>query len=225
MIEGMADYITSFLPLCATRRGLNSSRTYQIEEFVDGSCRREPDFMHNNPAITGLCRPKFSKRLEPGNRVIYWTNDRGVGGSYLVAILKVIAIRPNHDAAAAWYQENGYAEAPQNLFIDRNVPFPFDHTHCIIRFKRLPTDDATVRKWDAAYRLRAEVNQDVAICEFAFGPNLGWPTENPPLQVSREEKEFIFGRIPNTRNAPELRSGEWERFVERLPYFPPFSRE
>jgi len=221
----MADYVTSFLPLCATQWGLNSSRVHHLLEFIDGSCRREPDFEHHNPSITGLCRPGFSKRLKFGNRIIYWTNDRGVGGSYLVAILKVIATRISHEAAAAWYLENGHEQIPQNLFTAGNTPFPLNHSHRIINFKRLPSDEATVRKWNAQYRLRVNSHPDVAICEFTFGPNLGWPTGNTPLLVSREDKEYIFRRIPNTRNAPKLLPNEWERFMKRMPFFSPFTRE
>lgn len=221
----MADYVTSFYPLCATREGLNSSRVYQLREFIDGSCRLEPDFEHLNPAITGLCRPKFSKRLVKGNRIIYWTNDRGVGGSYLVAILKVIDTRPSHNAAAEWYQGRNFDRIPQNLFVAGNAPLPFDHTHRLIRFKRLPTDEATVRKWNAEYRFRAEHFPDVAICEFVFGPNLGWPTERAPLLVSREDKQHIFGGMPVTENAPALKTGEWERFMKRMPFFAPYQRE
>jgi hypothetical protein len=221
----MSDYLASFLPLICTKLGRRAVSTYGLAEFIDGSCRHEPDFEHSNPAITGLCRPRFSRRLKQGDRVIYWTKTRSLGENYVVAILKVIATKPNHEAAAAWYRENGLEGLPQNLFVEGNQPFPFDHTHGVISFKRLPDDVATVRKWDAGYKLRIGEFEDVAICEFVFRPNLGLPNHEAPLLVSREDKNYIFGGNPNTRSAPKLKAGEWKRFMERMPFFSPYQRK
>src|SRR5258706_14555814 len=114
--SSMNIYLTSFYPLCCTAHGRNAVSTFSLAPFIDGSCRREPDFQHSYPAITVLCRPRFSKNLEEGDLVIYLTNKYGVGGKSLVAILKVKKTIPNgHEQAALWYHREGHTSIPNNL--------------------------------------------------------------------------------------------------------------
>ena len=88
------------------------------------------------------------------------------------------------------------------------MPVPFGQTHRIIPFKRMPTDVANIRKWDGSYKVRAKNFPTAAICEFIDGPFLGSPVGPEPLLISEADKRYIFGRSPNTRNAPEMKDGE-----------------
>jgi len=40
----MAIYMSSFCPLICTDAGKQAAGKYKLPPFIDGSCRREPDF-------------------------------------------------------------------------------------------------------------------------------------------------------------------------------------
>jgi hypothetical protein len=54
---------TSFRPISLTAAGRRAVRERGYAPFIDGSCRREPDFEARFPAITALCRPTFAPRV------------------------------------------------------------------------------------------------------------------------------------------------------------------
>jgi hypothetical protein len=55
-------YVNSYAPLVSTSAGVEASRRFGIEPFVDYSIRREPDLEHEYPAITCVCRGGISRR-------------------------------------------------------------------------------------------------------------------------------------------------------------------
>jgi len=203
----MRVYLSSYYPLICTAAGSIASKKYNLLPYIDGSCRREPDFEHNYPCITGLCRPNFSKKLATGDLVIYLANKKGMGNSRIIAILEVIHKTDSHKDAAKWYLSKNQA-LPNNLIVKNNHPFPLDKTHRMIGCDRCITDNDTIEKWDDGYRERAEEQPAVAICKiwekFLF-------LTNPPV-LSKTNKENIFGRIPATRSPPALTEPEWAKF-------------
>jgi hypothetical protein len=203
----MAVYFSSFYPLCCTKIGKESVSQFHLPPFIDGSCRREPDFENKYPCITGLCRPGFSKKLEEGDIIIYSTNKRGIGSKKIVAILEVIFLRPDHRSAAIWYLKRKL-DLPQNLIIKGSEPYPLEMTHRLGPWTSWVNSKGTVTEWDADYKDRAKNHPDVAICKI-------WNKEinlKTPRTITSREMIKIFGRIPGTRNPPELKDSEWEKF-------------
>jgi hypothetical protein len=204
-------YLTSFYPLCCTIHGRNAVSTFNLAPFIDGSCRREPDFQHSYPAITGLCRPRFSAKLDEGDLVIYLTNKYGVGGKFLVAILKVIkAVSGGHVQAEVWYHQNKHVPVPNNLMIDDTNYFPLEKTHKIMGWDAW-VRAKTIEEWNRGYIERAASNPEVAICEFYRGPYL-----DNPYMLKASDFSYVFKRDPGTRNPPKLKDGEWTRFQQRI---------
>lgn len=162
-------HLTSFYPLCCNKAGLEAIDKYGLNEFIDGSCRREPNFEHPMPAITGLCRPGFVNRLSEGHLVVYVTNKKGVGSRKLVAILEVVAIKDNHSDAADYYNTNhNSASLPNNIMTDQTSPLPLDRTHRLMgwwgpKTKRRKTK--TLAQWDGLYKKRSSTSEAVAICK------------------------------------------------------------
>ncbi|MCC5787224.1 MAG: hypothetical protein JJU33_11050 [Phycisphaerales bacterium] len=125
-------YFVTFRPLVSTKAGREASERYSLPPFVDGSIRREPDFEHEMPAISCLCRGgNFAPRLLVGDHVAYAT----VKGRYdghpahrrLVAMLRVEGLFDSHEAAAAWYNAEGIA-LPNNLMVPGNKAKPLAHS-------------------------------------------------------------------------------------------------
>ena len=70
----MEVFLNTFIPLAYNEFGRSNARSHNLPPFIDGSCRREPDFQNPFPAITQLCRPgKLVPRLSVGDLVIYLT--------------------------------------------------------------------------------------------------------------------------------------------------------
>src|SRR5262245_28127631 len=100
-------FLATFRPLIQTSDGRYAAKSNGLAPFIDGSCRREPDFESPFPSITATCRSgKFAPRLQVADRVAYLTvkgkyfNDRQPGWR-LVAVLRVIERFETHTAAAA----------------------------------------------------------------------------------------------------------------------------
>ena len=66
-------YLCSFTPLGVNKRGRAAADVAGLPWFIDGSCRREPDFENSRPSISALCRAwKFVPRnsgSDPARRV------------------------------------------------------------------------------------------------------------------------------------------------------------
>ncbi|MGQ0828927.1 MAG: hypothetical protein ACT4ON_11110 [Bacteroidota bacterium] len=211
----MAQYFTSFYPLCCSAAGKEAvTNNSRLLPFIDGSCRREPDFQNEYPAITGLCRPGFSKKLQKGDIVVYTTNKKFLGVKKLVAILEVIEkTEKSHSTAAEWYQRSGKI-VPNNIIVDGTKPFELNQTHQLGRWDSCGDgeEELKIEEWDALYKERAKCYPEVAICKIWNGVI----DLTNPRTISDEDLLFVFNRMPGTQTPPAYKEGEWERFLKIL---------
>ena len=153
-------FVATFHPLVRTKAGREASSRLAIPPFVDGSCRREPDFESAFPAITALCRGgNFAPRLQPGDAVAYLTvrgrylHDK-VPGWRIVSVLRVLERFESHHAAAEWYAARNIP-LPNNCLVPGNPPNTFDRTHGAPRREVLERGRGdpvrTIRVWDSRY--------------------------------------------------------------------------
>jgi len=90
----MTIYLVKYRPLNSTPEGQRAARQFNILPYVDGSCRREPDFECKFPSISALCRGKlFAPHLMEGDEVVYITTRGRYGETFkhwrVVARLKI----------------------------------------------------------------------------------------------------------------------------------------
>ena len=206
-------YLNTFQPLCANRFGRKSIDTNGLPPFIDGSCRREPDFQNSFPAITQLCRPgMLVSRLSVGDLVIYLTKVGNYGIPLkhwcFIGILEVLDLPINHISAANYYLTNN-TPVSQNIICNQTTPFPLNMTHGLSGF---PNDNLNSNRiislWDNIYINRANNFSEVAITSVWEGHlNLN----NPP-QITHQMMMDIFNRIPGTQNPPKLTDIEWGDF-------------
>lgn len=217
-------YINSFHPLVKTPAGVYASEKYGIPPFVDGSIRREPDFEHNTPVITCLCRGKmFTPRLRPDDVVAYIT----VKGKYLiperhqrlVCVLKVDQLFESHKQAAAWFHESGLP-LPNNLMVAGNKSKSLSESHrghksrsgctknvCGTKKRNSAcgsssncSNGTSLRKdWDAGYRRRAKAFGTVAACSILY-----CDIHSTAPVITDEILFDVFGKVPATRNPGRL---------------------
>ncbi|MGB3606657.1 MAG: hypothetical protein WA775_10405 [Psychroserpens sp.] len=204
----MKIFLNSFIPLCTSKLGKQAVKQFGLFPFIDGSCRREPDFEANYPAITSLCRmKKLIPRLEIGDLVIYVTSKKQYYNKAkerrFVAILQVIKFANTHNQAMDWYNDND-EKVSQNIICDKTDPLPLNHTHQISRHN----GEVNLNRWDAAYKLRMREYPKVAICKI-WGNRLN--LVEPPI-LSNELMMQVFSRIPGTQNPPMLNHSEWLNF-------------
>jgi hypothetical protein len=75
-------FLATYRPLVKSRAGREAIRQHALLPFIDGSCRREPDFESRFPSIAAICRAgTFAPRLLVGDRIAYLT----VKGKYVGA--------------------------------------------------------------------------------------------------------------------------------------------
>ncbi|MEO0554262.1 MAG: hypothetical protein AAF149_13730 [Bacteroidota bacterium] len=150
-------FLNSYYPITWTRFGRNASVLHNIHPLEDGSIRREPDFQHSNPGISGLCRPRSMNDigLSEGDIMIYKTN----GTHFLSAILRVIYRYNNHQAAADWFIQNRLPIPSNNVTVDSlsiklsHAKDFHDYHHRIGRNER--SDQRLTERWDEDYQDRA----------------------------------------------------------------------
>lgn len=198
----MTYYLNSYKPLCSSAQGLAAISQHGYPPFVDGSCRREPDFQAPFPSITALCRgAKFAPKLQPGDVIAYIT----VKGRYcrrMVAVLKVIEHLKDHPTASQSKYYNG-AKLPGNCMVIGNPPLLFDHTNQPEEYRKLKMPDAAkIRKWDGRYSIRANHHPDFIVCE-TICMNL-----HTPPALTDATLISIFGRKPGTQNPPKISQAE-----------------
>ncbi len=104
----MSIYIAKYRPLGSTPEGQRAASRFNLPPYVDGSCRREPDFECEFPSISALCRGElFAPHLREGDEVVYITTKDFYGKDFrhwrIVARLKVLKRLKSHPDAAAWY--------------------------------------------------------------------------------------------------------------------------
>lgn len=213
----MAVFLNSFTPLAVNKFGRASAKKHDIPLYIDGSCRREPDFQNPKPAITQLCRPKkLVPRLSKNDLIVYITKlgryDTTQAHWKLICILEVIDFALDHNSALTYYLNN---EIPvsQNIICDTTSPFPLDYTHGINANNKVNTEASKViKRWNGEYIDRAKTYPKVAITKV-------WNDilylDNPP-KINHQMMNSIFGRIPGTQNPPKLSDIEWQNFKTEM---------
>jgi hypothetical protein len=146
----VTSFLVSFRPLVNRRAGRDAAARFGLPPFIDGSCRREPDFESAFPSISALCRgANFAPRLHKDDTAVHiTTKGRWLGYSephwQLVAVLRVRERFESHDDAADWYREQGLP-LPSNCWVEGNPPIPYERT----------VQDSPWETWDRGYRVRA----------------------------------------------------------------------
>jgi hypothetical protein len=212
------EYLCSYCPIIINVKGRLTVQRTGLPPFIDGSCRREPDFEAAFPSISALCRAgKFAPRLRPGDRVAYITRRSmydGEIGWALVALLRILHRFESHQAAAEWYGSRGYP-FPSNCLVKDNPPKPLDQTHQIVPREvfegigRVLNPDRVIRKWDGGYKQRAKTWGTFLVCEANY-----LELWHPPI-LRKKDFFTIFGRMPGTQNPGALRPREFAALEER----------
>ncbi len=212
-------YLASYRPLVHTAAGRDAVRRFGLPPFIDGSCRREPDFESVYPSITSTCRAgNFAPRLAEGDRIAYVT----VKGSYsglreshwrVVALLRVLRRFESHADAASWYATRGQPP-PSNCLVARNLPKRFEFTNqnppAEVRRRVIAQADPelAVRLWDAIYRGR------VAKWPVLLATEPEFLSVTDPPHVCKRDWEAVFGRIPATLNPPQVDCSQLTALLE-----------
>jgi len=214
----MRCFLATFRPLTKSLRGRRAAEQFGLPSFIDGSCRREPDFESAFPSITATCRAgQFAPRLRVGDRVAYLTvkarypGDAEAGWRF-VALLRVIGRFSSHEAAAEWYLQRGLP-LPSNCLVHGNAPKPLeltnamppcDNTDCVV-----VEDDPinTIESWDAIYHSRVGMWPVFLVCEPEFLELFA------PPQVCESEMKKVFGRKPGTQTPPEITCEQLNRLL------------
>jgi hypothetical protein len=99
-------FLATYRPLVRSLAGRQAIQEYSLPPFIDGSCRREPDFESPFPSITATCRGgNFAPRLREGDRVAYLT----VRGRY----------HGDRESGGGWSQFSGFAIASNPTMTQR----------------------------------------------------------------------------------------------------------
>ena len=209
----MSVFLNSFIPICINGFGIKNITENKLPNFIDGSCRREPDFQNLYPAITQLCRPgKLVPRLSVGDLVIYLTKLGNYGNPpahwNFISILEVLSLQLNHCSAANYYLANNIPIA-QNIICNHTAPFTLNMTHGLSGFPNGNLNpNRIISIWNNSYISRANNFSKVAITRVWKGH---LHLNNPP-QITRQMMMNIFDRIPGTQNPPKLTDVEWDNF-------------
>ena len=217
-------FLATYRPIVQTSYGRQAVRAHALPPFIDGSCRREPDFESPFPSITATCRSgNFAPRLQVGDRVAYLTTkgkylgDTEVGWR-LVAVLRVIHRFDSHCEAASWYKQHNES-LPNNCHIDGNPPKKFELTNgnppAEIKRRVAAEGDYTraIRLWDSTYHQRITRWPIFLVTEADF-LNLA----DPP-QIHESQMRDVFGYMPATLNPPKIACEQLRALVQiaRMP--------
>ena len=211
-------FLATFRPLVRTVAGRTAAQRYGLPPFIDGSCRREPDFESLFPSITATCRGgNFAPRLQVEDRVAYltvkgkYTGDK-VYGWRLVAVLRVCQRFSEHKDAVRWYTEQG-CPLPSNCLAGDNSPKPWEVTNgdppAEVKKRVNATSDPNlaIRLWDATYRRR------VTECPVFLATKSEFLDLVSPPQLREREIVEVFGKVPATLNPPEISCERLERLL------------
>lgn len=215
--------LNTYQPLCLTNYGKKAISEFNISPYVDGSCRREPDFESLFPSITALCRGRAcAPRLQVGDIIVYLTVKRKYeeekpNHRKLVSILKVIKRFNNHQEGARWYKRKNLP-IPSNCLIENNPPLEIKYTLGLghREMKRLDEFESNrkakimrlkLQGWDNEYW--EKVNRyPVFLVTEAIYLNL-----NEPPSLFDEDLIGVFGKIPMTRTPPIIEQNELEKLL------------
>jgi hypothetical protein len=210
-------YYCTFRPLVKNAAGRELIRIHRLPPFIDGSCRREPDFQARAPSISALCRGRnFAPRLRPGDRVAY-ASVKGIYagniGWALVALLTVEQRFECHEEAAGWYATQGY-DLPSNCMVQGNNPQAYDRTNqdppqaVRTHVKTDTNPSVVVRLWDSGYAGRARDCGVFLACRADFLEL--WC----PRILRCSEIKSVFGKIPVTQTPPKITFAQFSRLAE-----------
>jgi hypothetical protein len=207
--------LNSFRPLCSNQLGIIAINNYHFPPFIDGSCRREPDFQNTFPSITSLCRKsRFAPHLKKDDIIVYMT-VRGKfppfkKGHHLVAILQVNKVFKNHKDGFKWYSKKKLP-IPSNCLVQNNLPYMFDQTIGNLNSKKLEKryllfspqkqliyGRARLKNWDNNY-WKISTQWPCFIKTTSIYLNYC----DPP-QITRNDFNRIFGKIPNTQTPKKI---------------------
>jgi hypothetical protein len=190
-------FYNSFRPLVFTPAGAAAAERFGLPRFIDGSCRREPDFQSEFPSISALCRAgKFAPRLQVGDTVIYVTN-KGWWQRRFVAVLRVRERFSTHEDAALWYRGLGLP-LPSNCMAGGNDPIPYEQT---------VQDQLDLARWNSGYKARARAHP-VFVATDALYCNV----DDPPA-LTDTMLDDALGRRPGTQNPPRITEAEALRLL------------
>lgn len=198
-------YLSSFYPLNSTSAGKKAVAKCKLPPFIDGSCRREPDFENEFPCITGLCRPGFAEKLNIEDVIVYVTNKKGIGSRKVIAVLGVIKVFANHREAADWYIKKNKS-IPNNIMVDETKPFDLDNTHKKMGWEAWITSANSLQKWNEGYEDRASKYPKVVQCTILYREL------NTPIALDQTK----FRRKLIAQNPPILFDKDWETIKELI---------
>lgn len=215
--------LNTYRPLNLTQFGSEASIKFNIPSYVDGSCRREPDFESKYPSITALCRGRAcAPRLFEGDRIVYLTVKKdydNIGDEHyrLTAILKIYKRFENHQDAASWYLKNKI-QLPSNCLIDGNPPLSIEKTAGLksTQMKRIMNHDESTRnkqlskmlkEWDDEYWEKTKKYPVFLVCKKIF-----IELNNPPIFTIKDLIK-IFKKVPVTRTPPEITKSEYKKIL------------
>jgi hypothetical protein len=197
-------FLSTFRPLLRNRAGRQAIAKFDLPPYVDSSCRREPDLEHVFPSVSALCHGKlFAPRLHERDVVAFITKKDWYGAYReshwrLVAIVRVVRRFQTHADAADWYQ-NRDLTLPSNCIVPGNPPLPLERTD------RYYSD---LHEWELGYRLRARRCGTFLACE-----PIHRSLYEPPIITEAIMRE-TFGRIPGTRNPPQIEASQLARLCQ-----------
>lgn len=203
-------YLAKYHPLNSTSEGRRAATQFNVLPYVDGSCRREPDFESEFPSISALCRGKlFAPRLEEGDEIVYITIKNRYGETSkhwrIVAHLKIFKCFDTHLKAAEWYREK-VGKLPSNCMVAGNPPIPLYRTlhgasYCA---PGCGSAAATLKQRNEHYQERADTTPIFFACETVW-KELNSPTiltDKAAFKILKSKKRV------NARNPIEITNAE-----------------
>ena len=199
--------LTSYRPILSKAQGKRAIHDYNFPPFVDGSCRREPDFEIAFPSVTALCRKgKIAPRLFPDDIIVYLTTkgnwlDIGSKPWRLSAVLKVTERFESHREAVTWYNHKLKA-LPSNLVVPENPPLTYEKTFGLTQNERKASSSQTpeswIRYWNGGYCIRAKEYGIVLATRPIF-----LELHDPPI-ITENTMIEIFGKVPGLQNYKKI---------------------
>jgi hypothetical protein len=211
----MPIYLAKYGPLISTLEGQRASMRFNLLPYVDGSCRREPDFECEFPSITSLCRSDlFAPHLKEGDEVVYITKKDFYGEAFkhwrVIARLKILKRFDTHPDAAAWYRRE-IGKLPSNCMVAGNPPLPLSYTSrgasdCA---QGCGSTAASLEKWNEHYQKRADTIPVFLTCK-AMWKELSSPAILTDAEACRILKswERVRSRLPIKITGAELEALE-----------------
>jgi hypothetical protein len=222
----MTTYLVTYRPLIGKPAGREAIKQYNLLPYVDGSCRREPDFESPFPSISALCRGRnFAPRLQIGDIAIYITCLGRYPGYQedhwrFTAILEVFQRFTSHQEAAKWYHDR-QLNLPSNCIVPNNPPLPLDKSIRRLSNSSVPIElparytkrqlpllnsNPVLFKWDQGYQERVKKWGVFLICKHLHPVEL----HNPPV-ITRKSMIEIFDKVP-TRTPRKVTSEAFDKF-------------